>query len=560
MTVLAADAPRSRIKSPAGNRPRLILVACQATHVAELLRLARFMEERGSFDIGFCLHRLERGGTRRFASIIAEAGFTALDLAAPARPHNGLAGLMRRTCQHLRNGLMPIGGYRRRRELVELENARSSHFAGVSFWEKLKVQAALFGAYFPLHVAVVVLRRLADATALLAIFRASRDLYQIRRFLVERQVSLLVFCEDNVEMATPLWIRAARELAVPSVVVPYTIANALEPYESYRNQRRHRVRPRPLNMIAAWAFPKWQAHYKGSHFLRTTGDRIIALELLGCAPPNPWIMNSGYATAIAAESPAMVAYDREAGLPAEQLILTGSLADDVIHAARRRRATAREELTRNFGLEPDWPILVCAFPPNQLASRPHPGFADFRALSRGYLASLNKVERWNIVIRLHPRVSPSDLDSTALGRAVICDWDTASLVALCDLYVATVSATIRWAIACGTPVVNYDVYDYRYSDYAALEAVFTTPDRHAFETELLRLTEDPAALERARQRQAKTAPKWGLLDGRSGQRIAELFEQLVAAPKQGTPPCRTVRSRVRGYLPAGLQSRQNFFI
>ncbi len=33
-----------------------------------------------------------------------------------------------------------------------------------------------------------------------------------------------------------------------------------------------------------------------------------------------------------------------------------------------------------------------------------------------------------------------------------------SLVPLCSLYVASVSATIRWAIACGKPVVNYDVY------------------------------------------------------------------------------------------------------
>ena len=48
---------------------------------------------------------------------------------------------------------------------------------------------------------------------------------------------------------------------------------------------------------------------------------------------------------------------------------------------------------------------------------------------------------------------------------------TSELVPLCDLYVASVSSTIRWAIACGKPVVNYDVYRYRYTDFISLDGV-----------------------------------------------------------------------------------------
>jgi hypothetical protein len=215
-------------------------------------------------------------------------------------------------------------------------------------------------------------------------------------------------------------------------------------------------------------------------------------------------------------------------------VLTGSLADDVIYNVRQRREALRDELVHDLGLEPGWPILLCAFPPNQLGSRPQTGFASYAALWRSYILSLNKIGQWNIVVRLHPRTALSDIDRAALGRAVICDWDTAVLVALCDLYVATVSATIRWAIACGTPVLNYDVYDYRYSDYRGVANVFTTAERDKFEAELLRLTGDRSALDAARQGQSAVAAQWGILDGRSGERIARLFEGLVAAPTSTT--------------------------
>ena len=41
----------------------------------------------------------------------------------------------------------------------------------------------------------------------------------------------------------------------------------------------------------------------------------------------------------------------------------------------------------------------------------------------------------------------------------------ASLVAISDMYVASVSSTIRWAILAGIPVINYDVYQYGYEDF-----------------------------------------------------------------------------------------------
>jgi hypothetical protein len=66
----------------------------------------------------------------------------------------------------------------------------------------------------------------------------------------------------------------------------------------------------------------------------------------------------------------------------------------------------------------------------------------------------------------------------------------ADMVPTCDFYVASVSSTIRWAIACGKPVINYDVYRYRYSDFLKVPGVFTMQEQHEFRSALNRLALD----------------------------------------------------------------------
>ena len=65
--------------------------------------------------------------------------------------------------------------------------------------------------------------------------------------------------------------------------------------------------------------------------------------------------------------------------------------------------------------------------------------------------------------------------------------NTAELVPLCDVFVASISSTIRWAIACGKPVVNYDVYRYRYTDFIGVEGVLTCEEQDEFVSVLRRL-------------------------------------------------------------------------
>ena len=106
--------------------------------------------------------------------------------------------------------------------------------------------------------------------------------------------------------------------------------------------------------------------------------------------------------------------------------------------------------------------------------------------------------------------------------------NTAALIPLCDVYVASISATIQWAIACGKPVLNYDVYRYHYNDYLGVDGVIAVEDREQFLAALRQLTGDPAYYREIAARQAGFAERWGKLDGRAGERLLQLFERLGA--------------------------------
>jgi hypothetical protein len=192
------------------------------------------------------------------------------------------------------------------------------------------------------------------------------------------------------------------------------------------------------NRITARVFPQWALRYP--FLLRSPYAKIIAVEQFGLAPPNPWLLNSGFADAIAVESAAMLDYYREAGIPDRQLVETGSVTDDVMVAVRTDASQGRNSLL---------------------------------------------------------------------------------LIPTCDLYVASISP-----IACGKPVINYDVYRYRYSDFLKVPGVLTMEEQHEFRSALNRLGLDGEYRRKIEAAQNMQSGYWGMLDGRVGDRMLPVVERL----------------------------------
>jgi hypothetical protein len=285
-----------------------------------------------------------------------------------------------------------------------------------------------------------------------------------------------------------------------------------------------------MNRFVGWLYPHWVRDWRGRKLIRMPWGRVLAMEWLGLAPPLPWVAGSGDADAIAVESEEMVRFYTDAGLPREQLVNTGSLTDDILAAAVQDAPVRKAALCRDLGLPVERPLLLSALPPDtlyMLGGRPQCDFQTYATLVEFWVRSLTAVQGWNIVILLHPSVSYESMRYIEEWGVKIACQPTAEMVPLCDLYVTSVSSTIRWAIACGKPVVNYDVYRYHYEGFMHVKGVLYTEEQAGFQELLQRLTTDIAFFQQTTQAQAQAAPNWGFLDGRSGQRMLELLDTLI---------------------------------
>jgi hypothetical protein len=342
--------------------------------------------------------------------------------------------------------------------------------------------------------------------------------------LSRRNYASIVLCEDNTDLDTNVWICAAHQRGIRCIIVPFTIANTVELTEAYVFTDYLQLEFSAYNRWFARLFPKWGNHHKDRRFLRCHYAKIAAVEALGLAPPNPWLLNSGSADVIAVESVAMHDYYSEAGIPPSQLVMTGTLVDDLMATVKADATNRRRALLTEAGLPPDRPVLLCAFPPNQgVFNRPGCEFKDFDDMLRFWGECLGAVQGWNVIVARHPKTRPGDLDVLREFGLTLIEHDTASIIPLCDLYVASVSATIRWAIACAKPVINYDSYPLDFQDYPNIEAVVWTNTKTGFREIVARLTGDAAHFAHLQAAQQREAPRWGFHDGLSGQRLRALI-------------------------------------
>ena len=338
---------------------------------------------------------------------------------------------------------------------------------------------------------------------------------------------VVVLGGDMPGYTTSAFIRGFHDEGIPSVIVASTMSNGREQAEVYSGEPRHHVAPRWQARQVAKRYPRWETTHNGLRLLCCRPGRVLAMEAMGLAPSHPWVFNSGFADAIAMESQAMIDYYADAGLPRTNMVLTGSPSDDVMAKVISDAPRLRERLYQDLSLPSGKPMLLTALVPDFLyvtGGRPQCDFATYPELVDFFVGTLAEHTAFNVVIALHPSVKPETMRHLERPNVKIAAGRrTASLVPLCDVYVASISSTIRWAIACGKPVVNYDVYRYRYTDFLGVPGVLATEEKEEYRAIVEKLATDPAYREDVRIRQESAASRWGRPDGRSMERILELL-------------------------------------
>ena len=359
----------------------------------------------------------------------------------------------------------------------------------------------------------------------LAFIRAHNNGFD--RMILESRPDVVFLLENNVETTTHLLTTRLKGSGIKSVVVPFTIPNPDEAAQFYKADTSRRING-PLSKLAASAFPDWTYEFEGRTMLRMPPGKVITFEALGLSDAMPWYPNSGAVDRILVESPAMQHLYEGLRFPAEQLACVGDAVDATLQLRRRERARLSGDFHDAFGLVPGRPVVLCAFPPDQFGSASDDfEYASYEDMIIGWTGLLNELSRIaNVVIRPHPRVDPELLRVHCAPGVVISDAPTAELVPLCDIYLACISATIRWALSVGIPVVNYDSYRYRYDDYDNSKAILNVETLEACRAVMLELITDYSAFETLESLAQSDMAFWGLQRGTFGSNLASVVRAL----------------------------------
>lgn len=348
----------------------------------------------------------------------------------------------------------------------------------------------------------------------------------IQSVLERMRPDAIILPEDVVGPVTPLVIRAGHRRNIPSVVLPYTIANQLEAFRSLSSQPNYQLSLWP-NRLVGLVYPRWVRRDGNVALVRLPAPYILGHALTRTSPPDPWMMNSGFANMIAVENEAMYDYYRKAGISAGKLEIVGAIYDDYLARFRMGRAEERPRLYDELGIGSTKPLLVVGGCPDQTRNSPAGfEFRDMDAFCRRLGKALSALaDDYELVVRPHPNYARMG-DILAEAGIRTTRIDTARLVALGDLYVAFASATIRWAIACGIPSINYDVFHYDYDDFRGVGGVANVASFPEFEGWLAALRPGSETMRAQEAAAAASSGRWGRLDGQSTRRILEMVDRL----------------------------------
>lgn len=379
---------------------------------------------------------------------------------------------------------------------------------------------------FSLKYIRLIISRIVYENFLIQVLILYNQIKFIRQFINEQGISLVILPADNRYDQAAI-VRAAHDEVVPVVVVPQFMASALEWVEFVWEKRGYNARSW-ANRFACFLFPRWCYVHKGRRLIALPANQVFAREWLGIAPPLPWILHSGHADAMAVENEAVRDYCIAEGLPPEKIKVTGSSTHDIISATMSKSADRRVELYTDLSLPNDRPMILSALPPDSFyMGLPQCEFNKYDDLIEFWCRSLAAIKAYNIVVCLHPSVTIREMKHIERFGVKIAKEPTYQLIPLCDIFVASISSTIQWAIACSKPVVNYDVYRYRYTDYVNVDGVISIEDKSDFVSILQRLTSDANYRTEMAARQSVHANRWGCLDDRASDRLIQLFDDLV---------------------------------
>lgn len=357
----------------------------------------------------------------------------------------------------------------------------------------------------------------------------ARQLKASRRFLKGVAADVLIVCQDGVSGNGPL-IKAARDLDVPVIDCPYGFGSSRD-FNDYLDEKHNEgtlVFPDgPFGVMVREKFPKWVRKTRHGDVLMFPPEFILVREFMGMSLALPWVVHGGASDYLCAESEVMLHHYQNEGIEQKKIKLIGTVYCDALYEALCEKTTFRTAFEQSSKICPGRTSVLIALPPSYHETRPGTNeFDTYEELCRSVINLCRDQGNVDCTLSVHPTTLEHHSNFLQdLGIPISQEW-LVSLIAKHDIYLTAFSSTIRWAIACGKPVVNYNMYGYNCQDYEGVDGVFTMTRFSQVKQVFENLLDDDHYVKVAKK-QKLTGKSWGMVDGQNFDRFMVLIENIT---------------------------------
>ncbi len=343
-------------------------------------------------------------------------------------------------------------------------------------------------------------------------------------FFKSHKFDCLIIAEANVEYTSEAFIKYARNYGIPSIIIPYTFCLPTEPAKHYYNDPGRTYRWYHRFFIPS----KWVYKYNGKKLIRMYAHQVRLMDKVGITPPQPWVQESSTADALIVESPAMEQHYLSCNLKPKQLQVIGDEVYDYIFMQDKLELKQKILKELKFRKVKDKVITFAVFPDIMYKYGESTGFKTYKKLLTFICDQLNSIGGgYNIILCLHPTLQKKDFKFLENNNIKISSRKTIELIAISDLFVASISSTIRWAILLNVPVINYDCYHFRYDDFKDVGGVVNIESRKDFVKTINKIKRDSSYVQSLALKQVQEVSKYGIMDGKFSERLHNLIIRLI---------------------------------
>jgi len=335
-------------------------------------------------------------------------------------------------------------------------------------------------------------------------------------------------------------LKALKELKIPIVLMPaadsspdgsawlrrddYQLKAGLNNRSTTKENSRSSLFTVILNRLVQRWLPFQVYNSPWGKMLFYSSPQALLLKTMGMLPRNPWAQGTTFADHIMISGPDEESIYTEAGMSSDRLLFYGSHELDVLYEHWRNRAAIRDDLMDAYRLENHKKILILSLPrlwEQGLASEE----VHWQAINE--ILNVSSHQDCNVVVSLHPNSNLSHYDWIEEKYPVkICRESLTDILVAADIFVASYSSTIRWAIGLGIPVINLDFWSLDWNMYVGLTGFQTANTASELENmlQVLAATENIDHLDRGPSVAGDTNTV--LVDGRAKDRLLSFIHSL----------------------------------